>query len=86
MTPLSILSWLAFTKVGRIVLMVIASIIGFVGFSQYYKYEGRKQVYEQVQRDTKKAKENREKIDNDTSTRSGDALDRWLRERAVDGE
>lgn len=86
MTPLSILSWLAFTKVGRIVLIIVGALIGFVGFSQYYKYEGRKQVYERIEVDTRKAKENRNEIDNDTNTRSDDALDRWLRERAVDGE
>lgn len=86
MTPLSILSWLAFSKVGRIVLISLASLIGYLGFSQYYKYEGRKQVYEKIEVDTKKARETREKIDNSTSSRTDSDIDRWLRGRAEAGE
>lgn len=86
MTPLSILSWLAFTKVGRIVLVSISALIAWFSFSQYYKYEGRKQVYEKIEVDTKKAKENREKIDNTTSSRPDSDLDSWLRKRSVDGK
>lgn len=84
MTPLSILSWLAFSKFGRIVLIVISSLVGYLGFSQYYKHEGRKQVYEKIEKETRKAKDNRNEIENRTNSTSDDALDKWLRNRGSD--
>lgn len=84
MSFFSVLSWLTYTKLGRILLLSIAGLIGYLGFSQYYKHEGRKQVYERIERDTVKAKENRDEINERTRTTPDSDLDKWLRDRGSD--
>lgn len=78
--------WFLSTKWGRAIALVTLGLLGYVTFSQYYQYEGRKQVYEKIEKDTRKAKENRNEIETRTNSTGDSDIDKWLRERAISSE
>lgn len=78
---LQIFWWMVKSQVGRVVALTIVGLIGWFGVAQYYKYQGRAQVYEKIEKDSKKAEKSREKINRKSDSIRDDRLDRWLRDR-----